>query len=126
MGSRSSFVSVKTGNFTFREGRRTYRKVGMVSGIKVLVQTSGSVKAPEYSHSPNRIYAIVQNGEVKHLAYYDKDRHQAACIDFNHPHKGKVPHKHLYLNHEGETADLNSKDRKLIAKLKRRYKVPCE
>ena len=127
MGSRSSFASVKIGNFTFREGRRTYRKVGMVSGIKVLVQTSGSVKAPEYSHSPNRIYAIVQNGEVKHLAYYDKDRHQSVCIDFNHSHDGLKPHKHLYMNHKkGEGVKLNSKDRKLIAKLKRRYKVQCE
>ena len=113
-------VSVKTSNFTFREAGRIYRKVGMVGNIKVLVQTSGSVKAPEYSHTANRIYAIVQNGEVKHLAYYDKDHHQAACIDFGHPHDGLRPHK------QGEGVNLNSKDRKLIAKLKRRYKVQCE
>ena len=69
MGSRGSIVSVKTSNFTFREAGRIYRKVEMVGNIKVLVQTSGSVKAPEYSHTANRIYAIVQNGEVKHLAY---------------------------------------------------------
>ena len=123
MGSRSSFVSVNTGNFTFREGRRTYRKVGMVGEIKVLIQTSGAVKAPEYSHTPNRIYAIVQNGKVKHLAYYDKDRRQAVCIDFEHYHNGKRPHKHLYLNHTDDTPELNSKDWKNINKLKRRYKV---
>ena len=127
MGSRGSMVSVKTSNFTFREAGRIYRKVGMVGNIKVLVQTSGSVKAPEYSHTANRIYAIVQNGEVKHLAYYDKDHHQAACIDFGHPHDGLRPHKHLYMNHKkGEGVNLNSKDRKLIVKLKRRYKVQCE
>ena len=53
MGSRGSMVSVKTSNFTFREAGRIYRKVGMVGNIKVLVQTSGSVKAPEYSHTAN-------------------------------------------------------------------------
>ena len=99
----------------------------MVGNIKVLVQASGSVKAPEYSHTANRIYAIVQNGEIKHLAYYDKDHHQAACIDFGHSHDGLRPHKHLYMNHKkGEGVNLNSKDRKLIAKLKGRYKVQCE
>lgn len=62
-------------------------------------------------------------GKVKHLAYYDKDRRQAVCIDFEHYHNGKRPHKHLYLNHTDDTPELNSEDWKNINKLKRRYKV---
>jgi len=128
MGSRSDFVSVNTNNFTFREGSKRYESVGTVSGIEVLVQTTGSVKAPEYSHSPNRIYAIIQKGTVKQMAYYDENHRQSACIDFNHEHQGLKPHKHLYLSHKkGEpAAALNSKDRENIAKLKRRYKVKCD
>lgn len=123
MGSRSDFVSVNTNNFTFREGRRKYESVGTVSGLKVLIQTSGGVKAPEYSHSPNRVYAVVQNGKIKHIAYYDSNNRQAACIDLNHFHNGKMPHKHVYLDHQGEAFDLNSKDWKIIKTLQRKYRI---
>ena len=123
MGSRGDFANVDANNFTFKEGRRKYESIGIVSGVKVLVQTAGSVKAPEFSHSPNRIYAVIQNGKIKHLAYYDSNHRQAACIDFNHSHNGKSPHKHLYLNHRGEAADLNSKDWKIIKKLQRKYRI---
>ena len=123
MGSRGAFINVNVGNFTFREGGRIYKLVGTISGIKVLIQTKGASKAPEFSHSPNRMYAILQNNTVKHLAYYDENHRQAACIDFNHEHHGLRPHKHLYLNHkkEDDAMPLNSKDRKNIEKLKRRY-----
>lgn len=121
MGSRGAFVSVKTGNFTFREDGRLYKSVGSVGGIKILIQTEGSVKAPEYSHSANRMYAIVQKGAVKHLVYYDAQHKQCACIDFGHTHGGMRPHKHLYLDHKSPAAPLNAKDKKYIAKLKRRY-----
>jgi hypothetical protein len=121
MGSRGAFVSTKLGNFIFREGNRIYKSVGTVSGINVLIQTKGSIKAPEFSHTPNRIYAILQDGAVKHIAYYDKNHHQSACIDFGHKHIGECPHKHLYLDHKSPGAPLNSKDRKNIAKIKRRF-----
>ncbi len=87
----------------------------------MLIQTKGSVKAPEFSHTANRIYAIVQRGAIKHLAFYDENHRQSACIDFGHTHGGLRPHKHLYLDHTSQAANLNAKDKKLIAKLKRRY-----
>ena len=116
MGSRGAFVSTKLGNFTFREGKRIYKSVGTVSGIKVLIQTKGSIKAPEFSHSPNRIYAILQNGMVKHLAFYDASHKQKICIDFGHQHDGFRPHKHFYLNHKNGHP-LTMKDWKLVKKL---------
>ena len=29
--------------------------------VKVIIQDSNAVKAPEYSHTPGRIYAVVKN-----------------------------------------------------------------
>lgn len=73
MGSRSSFKDVKAKNFSFVEGGKTYRSIGGFDNVKILVKESGSVKAPEFSHTANRIYAIVQNGALKHLAYCDEN-----------------------------------------------------
>ena len=123
MGSRGSFVSTNTGNFTFREGHRLYKCIGRISGVEVLMQTKGSVKAPELSHSPARTYAILQGNIIKHIAYYDQEHHQSACIDFGHTHGGLRPHKHLYLDHKSPASPLNAQDKKLIAKLKRKYKL---
>lgn len=47
-------------NFHFKEGGQNYHSVGEVDEIQVIIQDSGSVKAPEYSHTANRSYAIVQ------------------------------------------------------------------
>ena len=41
--------------------------------VKMLIQDSTNVKAPEFSHTPGRIYAIVKDGALKHLAYYDEE-----------------------------------------------------
>ena len=120
MGSRGAFVSTKLENFTFREGKRIYKSVGTVSGIKVLIQTNGGVKAPEFSHSPNRIYAILQKGMVKHIAFYDGAHKQKVCIDFGHSHDGFRPPKHFYLSHKNGHP-LTMKDWKLVKKLIRRY-----
>ena len=59
------------GNFHFKEGGQNYHSVGEVDEIQVIIQDSGSVKAPEYSHTANRSYAIVQNGKLKHITFYD-------------------------------------------------------
>ena len=48
------------GNFHFKEGGQNYHSVGEVDEIQVIIQDSGSVKAPEYSHTASRSYAIVQ------------------------------------------------------------------
>ena len=49
--------------FAFKEGGQTYFSVGMIGdNIKVLERPGTSVKAPEYSHTENRIYAIMQKG----------------------------------------------------------------
>lgn len=47
------------GNFHFKEGGQNYHSVGEVDEIQVIIQDSGSVKAPEYSHTANRSYDLV-------------------------------------------------------------------
>jgi len=98
--------------------------IGMIDNVKVLVQTSGAVKAPEYSHSANRIYAIIQNGQLKHIAFYDKNHNQVKSIDLMHKHNGLIPHVHYNLKHgANDGKPLTSEDIKLIKKIKKGLKI---
>lgn len=102
MGSRGAFVDVGDGDFTFVSGGQHYKSLGILQNnpkVKVIVQDTNNVKAPEYSHTAGRIYAVVKEGELKHLAYYDEEHKQAVSVDFSHPHKGVQPHRHVYLSH---------------------------
>ena len=123
MGGRGSFVDVSAGNFNFVDGGQTYQSIGEVDGIKVLVRSSGSVKAPEYSHTENRIYAIVQNGALKHLSFYDSDHTQMVSIDLLHKHKGLIPHKHLGLDHSDNGIPVTPEEMQLIDKVRRRFNL---
>lgn len=122
MGGRGAFVDINSGDFTFKSGAQVYHSIGMYGKIKVLVQSSGSVKAPEYSHTENRVYAIVDKGALKHLAFYDKKHMQAVSIDLMHSHKGLIPHKHIDLNHKNDPGiPLSDAEKAMISALKRRF-----
>ncbi len=101
MGSRGAFVDINKGDFSFKENGKIYENIGEVEGVKVIINPHGPVKAPEYSHSPNRIYAVIQKGELKHLAFYDENHKQIKCIDFGHKHgTNKIkPHIHFDMIH---------------------------
>lgn len=103
MGSRGAFADVDKGDFTFKAGGQLYNSIGSLKGnpnVKILVQNTSNVKAPEYSHTAGRVYAIVKDGYLKHLAFYDENHKQAVSIDLLHPHRGVMPHRHSYLNHD--------------------------
>lgn len=121
MGSRSSFKNVHAGDFRFVEGGKTYVSIGGFDNVKILVKESGSVKAPEFSHTADRIYAIIQNGALKHLAYYDENHKQAVSIDLLHSHHGVQPHKHLYLDHSDTGIAISAEERTLINKIKEEF-----
>ena len=123
MGSRASFKSVKSKDFSFVDNGETYRSIGEFENVKILVKENGSVKAPEFSHTENRIYAITQNGALKHLAYYDENHNQAVSIDLLHAHKGIQPHKHLYLDHSDTGIPISDEEKKLIARIKREFNL---
>lgn len=121
MGSRGAFENVDLGNFHFKEGGQNYHSVGEVDGIQVIIQDSGSVKAPEYSHTANRSYAIVQNGKLKHLTFYDETHSQVVSIDLMHQHHGLMPHKHLNLDHSDKGIPISKEEEALIKTIKRRF-----
>ena len=103
MGSRGAFVDVNNSDFSFVVNGQHYKSLGILHdnpNVKIIVQDTSNVKAPEFSRTAGRIYAIVKNGELKHLAYYDENHKQAVSIDFTHPHKGVQPHRHVYLSHK--------------------------
>ncbi|MEI3505389.1 MAG: hypothetical protein V8Q77_03870 [Bacilli bacterium] len=94
MGSRGAFVNVSLRDFTFNTGvganQQTYKTVGVIDGVHVIVQDKGlSVKAPEYSHTANRTYAVIQGGKLKHLSFYDENHVLVKVIDFGHVHDNK-------------------------------------
>ncbi len=88
------------GNFHFKEGGQNYHSVGEVDEIQVIIQDSGSVKVPEYSHTANRSYAIVQNGKLRQLTFYDETHSQVVSIDLMHQHHGLYLLRHN--NHSGD------------------------
>lgn len=110
MGGRGSFVNVNLNDFRFVEGGKTFTKVGEVDNIKILVRDGNlSVKAPEYSHTDDTIYAVIQAGKLKHIAFYGKDHKQERVIDFGHEHgfNHVRPHVHenmVHLKNESGTA----------------------
>ena len=128
MGSRGAFLNVDMSNFTFREGGKHYMSLGTLSSnanVKIVVQESNAVKAPEYSHTAGRVYAIVKNGELKHLSYYDDAHKQAVCIDLAHDHKGVKPHRHVYLSHNKNDPGVppTETEMELIKKIKKEYRL---
>ena len=120
MGSRGAFEDVDTGKFNFIENGQNYHTVGEVDGVQVILQDSGAVKAPEYSHSADRAYAVVQNGKLKHLSFYDETHQQMVSIDLLHQHHGLMPHKHLNLDHSDKGIPITADEEKLM-KIKRRF-----
>ena len=101
MGGRGSFISVDTGDFTFVEGGQKYFSIGEVNGIKIIERTdNNSVSAPFYSHSPNSVYAVVQDGILKYIRYYDENHEIKYTIDYGHNHQGLKPHVHIKTDHE--------------------------
>ena len=122
MGGRGSFINVDTNDFRFVENGKTFSKVGEIDNIHILVRDKKySVKAPEYSHTENRIYAIIQDGKIKHISFYDENHKQVRVIDFGHEHgfNHVKPHVHENMQHiknEGGTPPSKS-DLEIIEKV---------
>ncbi len=121
MGSRGAFVSVDSGDFNFIENGERYFTIGIIDDIQILSMGDvKNVKAPEYSHSSNRIYVIVKKGKIKHISFYDNNHNQIKVIDFEHEHCGLKPHIHYNNDHSDSGIPLSKEDVDLINKIKRR------
>lgn len=124
MGSRGAFISVDRGDFNFVENGKRYETIGQMDNIQVLsMGTARNVKAPEYSHSANRIYVILKDKKIKHISFYDGDHKQIKVIDFEHYHYGLKPHVHYMLDHTDKGIPLSKEDLDLIEKIKRRLSL---
>lgn len=123
MGGRGAFVNVSIGDFTFNEGGQKYHSIGEVDGIKVLIEDAKNVKAPEFSHTANRVYAIIKDGQLKHLSFYDENHNQVRVIDFQHEHHGLKPHVHLNLNHNDKGIKPTPQEMAVVDKVRRRFNL---
>ena len=121
MGSRGAFVNVNNGNFSFVENGQRYSTIGQIGDIQILsMGATKNVKAPEYSHSSNRVYVTMKDGKIKHISFYDDNHKQIKVIDFEHSHHGIKPHIHYNLDHTDKGIALSQDDKDLIKKIKRR------
>jgi len=64
MGSRSTFENVDLGYFSFKEDGQNYHTIGEADGIQVIIQDSGSVKAPEYSSLVFSIFSRISKAFI--------------------------------------------------------------
>lgn len=123
MGSRGTFIDVNKGNFNFSENGQHYETIGEIEDVKILNQRFGAVKMPEYSHSLNSTYAVIQNGKLKHLTFYDEGHKQVKSINFQHTHvPNKVmPHIHFNLAHDNNepVTPPSASDWQFINKIKK-------
>ena len=125
MGGRGSFVDVKGGNFDFVDGGQKYFAIGYdkENNIKYLIQPTGSVKVPDYSHTGERIYVIIQDGEVKSIGIYE-NHVKVKSIDLKHTHTNKdgtklKEHYHSDLYHQGDAHPLSQEDLELVERVKK-------
>jgi len=128
MGSRGAFKDVNENDFTFIEDGKNYTTIyyDKKKNIKLLKQEKGSVKVPDYSHSPDRIYAVIQNEKIKSIGIYENHK-KIVSIDLEHFHKvngiPKKEHVHTDLYHHDKARDLTEKEKRLVLYIKKLYKM---
>lgn len=125
MGGRGAFIDIDKENWTFREGGQTffcqsvfYSKV--FGDVKILMQNQPNVRVPLYSHSANKIYAVIKNKKLKHIAFYDEVHKQKISVDLLHKHNGIIPHKHLYNDHN-HAFPITQDEQELIDQIKKEF-----
>ena len=105
-----------------RPGGQIYNTIGFdeSSNVKYLIQSSGSIKVPDYSHTANRIYAIFDNnGNIKSIGIYE-NHIKVKSIDLGHAHyeptldKTLTAHYHTDLYHRDSAKELSESDWELV------------
>ena len=107
IGKRGAFVYINNGDYRFVSGGQIYNAIGFdeSSNVKYLVQSSGSIKVPDYSHTANRIYE-------NHI--------KVKSIDLGHTHyeptlgKTLTVHYHTDLYRRDPAKELRKSDWELV------------
>ena len=121
MGGRGSFIDVKHDDFSFVENGQKYHTIGVVDKVKIIVKDpkfKESVNQPYFSHSPNSVYATVQDGLLKYITFYGSDHKIVKEIDLQHRHEVVMPHKHPNGNHT-VYEKLTKEENELVDKIKK-------
>lgn len=124
MGSRGAFVDFYNNNFSFIENGQKYITLGIDEdvGVKYLIQTEGSVKVPDFSHSADTIYAVIQKGQIKSIGVYE-NHIKIKSYDLQHTHyvpelnKTLGHHYHTDLHHTLQPHELTKEDEVFINKV---------
>lgn len=127
MGGRGAFVDYLAGNWNFKEGKQTFsKKYDFFSkdfgAIKILKQNQKNVQVPFLSHSAPRVYAVIKEEKLKHIAFYDEHHNIRACIDLLQSHNGLKPHKHIDNNHK-YALPLTEKEQALVDAIKKEFNL---
>lgn len=88
-----------------------------LGNIKIVaMRKNTSLKAPQESQTPGRIYATVRKatGELHSLSYIGSDGKRYKQVDSG-DHKGMGSHAHDGYNHKGEPRKLSRKERRQLA-----------
>lgn len=124
MGSRGAFINIDQQDFRFKDGGKIYTTIKLYKNIQILIQQKGSVKVPDFSHSSNAIYAILQNGEIKGIGIYE-NHEKVKSIDLKHQHTNddgeifKEGHYHTDLFHSNIAFPLSKEDKELVGLIKK-------
>ena len=84
-----------------------------------MIQSSGSIKVPDYTHTANRIYAIFDNGNIKSIGIYE-NHIKVKSIDLGHAHyeptlgKTLTAHYHTDPYHRDHAKELSESDWELV------------
>lgn len=128
MGGRGAFRNVSINDFTFVTGigkdQKTFSTIDEIDGVQIIVQVKGlSTNSPVYSHTPNRKYAVIQKGKLKHIAFYDENNKRIKEIDFGHVHNNLIPHVHFDIEHKKPAQPLSEEDWKIVNKIRKIYSI---
>ncbi|MDO4177600.1 MAG: hypothetical protein Q4D21_00245 [Phascolarctobacterium sp.] len=95
MGGKGTYSSGKSPSFT-------YKKIGEISGIKILapIDETKALKLPEESHSPKTSYVVLdKNGIFHQFREYNENHEVVLEIGYHHEPRlgtGDVLHVHIH------------------------------
>lgn len=98
-----------------------YRSLLTAGNVKYVAKNSKSSETLMETMTHGRVYAIVDRGEVKSIAYFDNENKRSKQIDLA-DHHGISPHTHVgYLHNEnspnGKPIHLSAEERSMVDKV---------
>lgn len=127
MGGRGYHNDVK-GYLSSNKRTCEYSKISEISDSKIdfIVDTVSpkAPVAPEFSNSPNKIYALVdKHGKgIKSITFYKENYEQKVSIHLDHSHDGSSMHMHLGMSEGRDYVPYNHKYDKIVNKVISKYK----